>query len=77
MTFSWQVLQQSFKVAGEFRISRGARSQVSALQLKISYGDYKGIAECVPYARYGESLASSAEEINKALSQFNDLPTRQ
>ena len=77
MTFKWKTRQRDFKINGEFRISRGTRHYASVLQLTIEMDGFVGQAECVPYSRYGESLESSALEIDDTLALFADLPTRE
>ncbi len=46
-----------------FTISRGSKSHADVLTVQISRGGAVGWGECVPYARYGETLASVAAQI--------------
>ncbi|MEP6066449.1 MAG: N-acetyl-D-Glu racemase DgcA [Paracoccaceae bacterium] len=55
-----------FKLAQVFTISRGSRTEAQVLTVRIEDEGYHGWGECVPYARYGESLTSVADQI-KAL----------
>ena len=57
------VTRDVFKLAQVFTIARGSRTEAKVLTLKLSDGDHVGRGECVPYARYGESLESVADEI--------------
>lgn len=57
------VEQDTFRLAEVFRISREARSEARVLTVRIRDGQYEGWGECVPYARYGETLESVAAEI--------------
>ena len=57
------VTADAFKLAEAFVISRGARTEAKVLTVSLSDGTHRGWGECVPYARYGESLESVAAEI--------------
>ena len=57
------VTAESFKLAQVFTISRGSRTQADVLTVHVSDGAYAGRGECVPYARYGETLESVADQI--------------
>ena len=59
------VTADSFKLAQVFTISRGSRTQADVLTVRITDGTFEGWGECVPYARYGETLESVAAEINR------------
>ncbi|SLN53807.1 L-Ala-D/L-Glu epimerase [Pseudooceanicola marinus] len=52
------VTRETFPLAQVFRISRGARTEAEVLTVTVSDGAYTGQGECVPYARYDETLAS-------------------
>jgi L-Ala-D/L-Glu epimerase len=68
MTFTVAVFQEEFPIAGSFVISRGAKTKASVVRVTINNGAYIGQGECVPYARYGESIASVVAQINDAKS---------
>ena len=57
------VQPETFQLAQVFTISRGSRSQAKVLTVRIEKDGLIGWGECVPYARYGESLASVTEQI--------------
>ncbi len=57
---------ESFPIAGQFRISRGAKTQADVIICRISEGEHTGQGECVPYARYGESMDSVADALEAA-----------
>ncbi|MCR8724889.1 N-acetyl-D-Glu racemase DgcA [Frigidibacter sp. ROC022] len=57
------VTPDSFKLAETFTISRGSRTEAKVLTVRVSDDRGEGIGECVPYARYGESLDSVTGEI--------------
>ncbi|MCA1337737.1 N-acetyl-D-Glu racemase DgcA [Pseudooceanicola marinus] len=52
------VTRETFPLAQVFRISRGARTEAEVLTVTVTDGAYTGQGECVPYARYDETLAS-------------------
>jgi len=47
-----------FALAGAFTISRGSRTEAVVVEVRLTDGDAAGRGECVPYARYGESVES-------------------
>ena len=57
------VTPDTFKLAQVFTISRGSRTEAKVLTVRISDGEHEGLGECVPYARYDETLDSVTEEI--------------
>ena len=57
------VTPESFRLAEVFAISRGARTEAQVLTVTVSEGGVTGRGECVPYARYGESLDSVAAQV--------------
>ncbi len=57
------VARESFPLAQAFTISRGSRTEAQVLTATVVDGSYKGRGECVPYARYGESLDSVTAEM--------------
>ena len=52
-----------FRLAQIFTISRGSRTEAKVLSVKIERNGFIGHGECVPYARYDETLTSVEEEI--------------
>lgn len=65
------VRAESFALARPFTISRGSRTEARVLGVTVSDGRHEGRGECVPYARYGETLdgvAAAIEELR--LSPF-------
>ena len=61
--FMIKVSRDSFKLAEVFTISRGSRTQADVLTVRITKDGITGWGECVPYARYGESMDSVTAEI--------------
>jgi L-alanine-DL-glutamate epimerase-like enolase superfamily enzyme len=48
---------ERWPIAGSFAISRGSKTQAVVVVAELSDGVYRGRGECVPYARYGETVA--------------------
>jgi len=63
LTLSITVEPERFRLKETFSISRGSRDAAEVLTVRVSDGDFEGRGECVPYARYGETLASVTEEV--------------
>ena len=57
------VTVERFPLAREFRIARGAKTEAAVVTAMILDGEHTGRGECVPYARYGESLESVCQQI--------------
>lgn len=62
-----EVSRDVFQLAQVFTISRGSRTEAQVLTVYITKGDVTGWGECVPYARYGETLDSVTGQV-EALS---------
>lgn len=54
---------ESWPIEGAFTISRGSKRQADVVVVALQSGHVAGYGECVPYARYGESLDSVMEQI--------------
>ncbi len=55
------VAVERFPIAGAFTISRGSRTEAAVVVARVAdEGGAAGQGECVPYARYGESVESVA-----------------
>ena len=57
----------AFPIAGRFVISRGAKTEALVVTATLRDGDAIGRGECVPYARYGESVGERASRRSRAL----------
>jgi L-Ala-D/L-Glu epimerase / N-acetyl-D-glutamate racemase len=55
---------ERWPISGGFTISRGAKRDAIVVVATISDGSHTGRGECVPYARYGESVEAVARAIN-------------
>lgn len=54
---------EHFPIAGAFVIARGAKTEAVVVVAAISESGVTGRGECVPYARYGESVESVTAQI--------------
>jgi L-alanine-DL-glutamate epimerase-like enolase superfamily enzyme len=54
---------ERWPIAGVFAISRGAKTEAAVVVASVSDGQSQGRGECVPYARYGETVESVAAAI--------------
>ncbi len=57
------VARDRFATDGTFTISRGSRTEVNVVTVSLEGDGCIGRGECVPYARYGESMDSVCEQI--------------
>ncbi len=60
-----RVEHQSWPLAGAFTISRGSRTTSEVVVAEISDGEHAGRAECMPYARYDETVEGVIAEIER------------
>ena len=58
MVIELSVREEVLPLAGSFTISRGSRTEIRVVTVELSDGKARGRAECHPYPRYGESVAS-------------------
>lgn len=59
-----------FKLAQVFTISRGSRTEAKVLTVRIEDAGHVGWGECVPYARYDETLESVTAQIEALPATF-------
>ncbi len=65
------VSHDSFKLEKVFTIARGSKTQADVITVKLKRGDHVGQGECLPYARYGESMDSVEAEIKSLPDTFD------
>ncbi|WP_298840009.1 N-acetyl-D-Glu racemase DgcA [uncultured Roseobacter sp.] len=65
-----EVTRDVFRLAQVFTISRGSRTEAKVLTVRIRDGGVTGVGECVPYARYDETLESVTAEIEGLPGSF-------
>ncbi|TWB65826.1 L-alanine-DL-glutamate epimerase-like enolase superfamily enzyme [Nitrospirillum amazonense] len=54
---------ETFPIRGTFRISRGAKTEAHVVVAEVTDGAATGRGECVPYARYGETVAGVVTDL--------------
>ncbi len=60
---------KSWPIRGSFTISRGSKTQADTIIVEIEHNGKTGRGECVPYARYGESIESVLKQIEWVLPE--------
>ena len=65
MSRSVSIDLESIEIAAGFTITRGSRTHANVLVTTLTDGDHIGRGECVPYARYGETMESVQEQIQE------------
>ena len=63
MGLTLTVRTERWPIAGAFTIARGAKTEAEVVVAEVSDGVNTGRGECVPYARYGETVAGVAAAI--------------
>jgi len=59
------VRAESWPIAGSFTIARGSKTKAEVVLVEIRDGTHVGRGECVPYARYGETVAGAVAAIER------------
>jgi L-alanine-DL-glutamate epimerase-like enolase superfamily enzyme len=63
MAVSLFIHLEKWPIAGKFAISRGAKTTAEVVVAGLADGRHRGRGECVPYARYGETVEGVAAAI--------------
>ncbi len=66
-----EIRVESFRLAEAFTISRGSRTEARVLSVTLRDGEVAGRGECVPYARYGETAESVADQVRSLPDAFD------
>ncbi len=66
-----EISRDVFRLAQVFTISRGSRTEARVLTVRVSDGEHQGWGECVPYARYEETLESVEAQIRALPDDFS------
>ncbi len=77
MSMRLSVTQDRFALDGVFTISRGSRTHADVVSVTLSLDGHTGRGECLPYARYGESLDGVQHEIESMAQRLGDGMTRE
>jgi L-alanine-DL-glutamate epimerase-like enolase superfamily enzyme len=60
------VHQESWPIAGSFTIARGSKTSADVVVVTVEEAGATGRGECVPYARYGETVEAVLHELEHA-----------
>jgi len=71
MELKLTIRERSWQLAKEFRISRGVRTSTEVLEIELALGEFRGKAEAVPYAHYGETLESVSKQISEVSQRLS------
>ncbi|HCQ7755047.1 L-Ala-D/L-Glu epimerase [Citrobacter sp. 50677481] len=72
-----KVYEEAWPLHTPFVIARGSRSEARVVVVELEENGVRGIGECTPYPRYGESDASVLAQIMSIVSQLEKGLTRQ
>src|SRR5438105_9544987 len=70
------VAHESWPIAGTFTISRGSKSAADVVVVTLSEDGATGRGECVPYPRYGETIAAVMAALENARAAIERGLTR-
>jgi L-Ala-D/L-Glu epimerase len=66
---------KSWPLAGVFAISRGAKTTAEVVVVELTDGTHSGRAECSPYPRYDETVASVIEQLEGVSGALGNVHT--
>ena len=66
----------SYPLKQPFAIAHGTRNVADVVEVTLTDASYKGIGECVPYARYGESIDSVIDQLHSIQSDIEKGASR-
>ncbi len=58
-----RVYEEAWPLHTPFVIARGSRSEAKVVVVELEEDGVKGVGECTPYPRYGESIASVMAQV--------------
>jgi L-Ala-D/L-Glu epimerase / N-acetyl-D-glutamate racemase len=75
MPIELSVIDERWPIAGTFTISRGAKTEAHVVVVTLTDGPHRGRGECVPYARYGETVDRVIDSIRSlAIGRRGEQP---
>ena len=74
---SVKVYEEAWPLHTPFVISRGSRNEACVVVVECEENKKKGVGECTPYPRYGESLASVMAQIMTVVPELQAGLTRE
>ena len=72
-----RVFEEAWPLHTPFVIARGSRSEAKVVVVELEQDGVKGVGECTPYPRYGESIASVMAQIMALGEQLEQGLTRE
>ena len=72
-----RVYEEAWPLHTPFVIARGSRSEAKVVVVELEEDGVKGVGECTPYPRYGESIASVMAQIMTIGEQLERGITRE
>src|SRR5262249_61213304 len=63
---------ETWPIAGQFTIARGAKREAVVVIATVTDGSVTGRGECVPYARYGETVAGVQAAVHAMARKLSD-----
>lgn len=72
-----RVFSESWPIRGSFTISRGSKTAADVVVVELTVDGVTGRGECVPYARYGESVSGVIADIQAMIPAIRDGLDRQ
>jgi L-Ala-D/L-Glu epimerase len=67
-----RVFSESWPIRGSFTISRGSKTAAEVVVVELTQNGITGRGECVPYARYGESVQGVIEKIESMIPAIRE-----
>ncbi|MGI9354936.1 MAG: N-acetyl-D-Glu racemase DgcA [Rhizobiaceae bacterium] len=77
MALTFTTEETVFPLAEVFTISRGSRTEARVMTATLCDGQHKGRGECVPYARYNETVESVIAQIEEYAGELMNGMNRQ
>ncbi len=66
------ICTHAWPLKAPFRISRGVKTQAETISVTITEKGFTGRGECVPYARYGESIETVSASIEQLIPMIKN-----
>ncbi|HUN92634.1 MAG TPA: N-acetyl-D-Glu racemase DgcA [Burkholderiaceae bacterium] len=66
------VVVERFPIAGAFTISRGSKTEAVVVVARVARDGLSGSGECVPYARYGETVEGAVAALRQQADFIRD-----